>query len=488
MTHRDWINGMNQRRTETRGRMRRVALLVVMLAVSLFSTYVVHADTVHLVILHSNDSHGHLFTPEGGDAMSDTGGIARSATVIRQTKEANPGHVLTVHAGDVLSRGDALTIATQGKLDFRVMKRIGYEVFVPGNGEFYSGLDTIWACQRTSHLPMIYANVAMKANGTRPFPPYLIRTVAGVRVGILGLGVVRMEHPASESLTYLDPIEEARRFVPALREQSDVVMVLSHLGFKTDKELAATVPGIDLIVGAHSHTKLDIPVSVSQPGGQGTVVIAQAGDYGRYIGRLDLDVERSEGTTPHVAITGKLIALDSTVVPDPTIVKLLERKVAPLQKVVCQSPVDLPNPKTGESPMAQWIVEQVRRAAGADVAIMQRNEDWKPIVKGPITRADVYRMYTYRDRVCLIEMTPAQVREVMLKEKGLVATPLPGDRDTYRVAVDQFTRGVTASLKTLPFKMTHYRVDAILFNALRRGQFETAPPAACRSPKLVPAA
>ena len=474
--------------TETRGCWRQVALLVVMLAVGLFNINATYADTVHLVILHSNDSHGHLFTPEGGDAMSDMGGIARTATVIRQTKEANPGHVLTVHAGDVLSRGDALTIATQGKLDFRVMKRIGYEVFVPGNGEFYSGLDTIRACQRTSHLPMIYANVAMKATGKRPFPPYLVKNIAGVRVGILGLGFVRMDHPASEPLTYLNPIEEARCFIPDLRKQSDVVMVLSHLGFKTDKELAATVPGIDLIIGGHSHTKLDTPVLVPRPGGQGTVVIAQAGDYGRYLGRLDFDVERSEGTAPHVTITGKLIALDSTVTPDTNIVKLLERKVAQLHKVVCQSPVDLPNPETGESPIAQWMVEQVRCAAGADVAIIRRDKDRKPITKGPITRAEVYRMYPYRDHVCLIEMTPDQIHTIMENEKDLVATPLPGGRDTYRVAVDQFTRGVTATLKTLPFKMTRYRVDEILFNALRRGKFETEPPLACRSHKLAPAA
>ena len=474
-------------RTIMHGCWRRVTLLVVILVLSLFALNGVHADTVHLVILHSNDSHGHLFSPEGGDTMSDTGGIARTATVIRQSKEANPGHVLVVHAGDVLSRGDALTIATQGKLDFCIMKRIGYEVFVPGNGEFYSGLDTILACQRASHLPMIHANVALKATGTRPFPPYLIRTIAGVRVGILGLGFIRMEHPASESLTYLDPIEEARRLVPILREQSDVVMVLSHLGFNTDKELAATVPGIDLIVGGHSHTVLNTPVQIPKPNGQGTVAIAQAGDYGRYIGCLDLDIERAVGTAPHVTITGKLITLDNTVSPEASIVKLLDRKITQLHKVVCQSPVDLPNPKTGESPMARWMVEQVRRTAGADVAIMRRDKDRKPITKGPITRAEVYRMYPYRDRVCLIEMTPDQVGTIMANEKNLVSTTLPEGYTTYRVAVDQYTRSITAAIKTLPFKTTRYRVDEILFDALRHGHFETESSAVHRSPRLAPA-
>ena len=97
-------------------------------------------------------------------------------------------------------------------------------------------------------------------------------------------------------------------------------------------------------------------------------------------------------------------------------------------------------------------------------------------------------MYSYPNRVCLVDMTVAQVRAAMESEKSLVATPLPSGRDTYRVAIDQFTRGTTPTLKPLPFTTTRQRVDAILLKALRRGHFETAPPVHARPLVAKPAA
>ncbi|MDX9972085.1 MAG: metallophosphoesterase [FCB group bacterium] len=284
------------------------------------------AEPLHLVLLHSNDSHGTLLAPDAGNTPGDTGGIARVATVIRQTREENPGNVLVLHAGDVLSRGDALTQVYRGRLNFQLMQQIGYDVFTPGNGDFYGGVDRLMACRRATSIDFIKADAKLKSNGRTLLPPYIVKKVDGVRIAILGLGVVRGHLPSAAPLNLLDSIETAKRYVPKLRKKADIVIVLSHLGLKTDQLLAAQVPGIDLIVGGHSHNELFEPLRLTGPGGR-AVTVAQAGNLDCFVGRLDLHLDKSKEGVRIERVEGRLIAMDATVTPDPRTMNTLQGKL-----------------------------------------------------------------------------------------------------------------------------------------------------------------
>ena len=100
-----------------------------------------------------------------------------------------------------------------------------------------------------------------------------------------------------------DPISSAAEIVPLLREDSDLVIALTHIGLRRDLELAASVPGIDLVVGGHSHAVLDEPRVV------GKTVILQAGSWGRHLGKAEITMPARSGDSVRVRET--LVSLTS---------------------------------------------------------------------------------------------------------------------------------------------------------------------------------
>ena len=124
-----------------------------------------------------------------------------------------------------------------------------------------------------------------------------------------------------------DPIEAAERWVPLARRECDVLIAVTHIGVEEDRRLAAEVAGIDAIVGGHSHTFISQPVMVANPLGR-EVPIAQAGDLGVVLGRLDLTFEQGEEWRL-IEASGKLIPIDESFAEDPAVKALLEPYLAP---------------------------------------------------------------------------------------------------------------------------------------------------------------
>lgn len=457
--------------------MRRI-VSVLLLSFLLVAT--AHAD--HLVILHSNDSHGALFAPDAGSAIGDVGGIARVASAVRQVRTQCPGEVLLLHAGDVLSRGDVLTVGTRGRVNFELMKHIGYDVMTPGNGDFYGGVLPLIAAQRQAALPMIHANIAKKASGELLFPPYVLRKVNGIRIAVLGLGVVRMEHPLAKPLAFRDPLAEAAHYVPGLRRKADLVVVLSHLGYEADQALAARVPGIDLIVGGHSHTVLHEPLRVAGPDGTRDVVIVQAGNLERFLGRVDIDVDKRAGRVESVHIESHLIPLDASVTPDANVLAVLQKELQPLTEVLGSVREGLAHPKEGESPMALWVAAQMRDAVGADAALVERSGVSAPLEPGEVTLADIYRVTPYRNSVVLVEMSVAQFRSALQSPLAFAAagTPAPSvdGSEVLLVAMTEFGHGATPGMAEMPAASTGARLDHVIIAGLRAASLAVGEPRA----------
>ena len=121
--------------------------------------------------------------------------------------------------------------------------------------------------------------------------PYIIKQVGALKVGIIGLAypgsaaIVKAE--SVKGLTFLDGVETVSKLLPEVRPQVDLLVVLSHLSFTGDQDLAARVKGIDVIVGGHSHTEQRYTMKV------GETLIVQAGTGGKVLGRLEVDYDRA---------------------------------------------------------------------------------------------------------------------------------------------------------------------------------------------------
>jgi len=454
-----------------------------------------------LVILHINDTHGYLFAPpadeddSSGDkdkaVPSDEGGAARLATLVRRIREENPDKVLFVHAGDDLSSDEPITIYHGGEATVQVMNALGLDAMTPGNGEFYGGLDRVLPLRAKAQYVMLAANLAYRESGGEVFQPWTVREVNGVRIGILGLGFIRTEHPASQPLSLGDPVDTAKAYIPLLRSKADLVLLLTHVGEGEDMRIAAEVPGVDIIIGGHTHTCMDPPRRVKGPDGR-EVVVAQAGEFYRFLGRLDVAVATGQDDASRAEVQGRLIPVDRSVPEDAETSALLQGYLGPLEEVICVADEDINYARAGDSPIAQWAGAAIQRVAATDVVLLSRSDVCNGLTAGPVTLADLVRLNPWRNRIVIAELTAAEIEGLLAsgklmgvgcrldkeggKSAGLsIGNEKCGPDQRLRVAVTDYLHATTPELKDAPATVSDLRVDLILQEHAKQTKHLSAP-------------
>jgi 2',3'-cyclic-nucleotide 2'-phosphodiesterase (5'-nucleotidase family) len=260
-----------------------------------------------LTILHTNDVHARLLPDEKG-----RGGWALIAALIK-AKKASQRDVLVLDGGD-MTQGTPVSTIFYGTPIFHVMNASAYDFAVLGNHEFDNGTSYIREFRGIANFPLLSANVLENGELVADAPTALV-DVDGVRVGIIGITTSEAIH--QEGLSFLSPEDVVAKHVPTLDEEADLIVALTHLGFKRDRELAAASEGIDVIVGGHSNTELHAPVRV------GNTWIVQAGARSLFLGELNLTLDMK--TEKLLSVEGRLIpvrAADST--PDPKTLAVIQ--------------------------------------------------------------------------------------------------------------------------------------------------------------------
>jgi len=268
------------------------------------------AGSGRITLLHTNDTHSRIepFGP-GNGAISGLGGIARRATLVKQLRQ-QLGSVLLLDAGDTF-QGSPYFNRYKGRLDYQLMRMVGYDAGTLGNHDFDNGVgllvEAMEAMERLDHPnpPFAFVNCNFDCKGApslgRRVRPFLVKQFPGIRVGITGVGVAfaGLVAPKNhEGITWKDPYESLKPIVKHLREveKVDLVVVLSHLGYNLngsapdDLRMPGQVAGIDAIIGGHSHTFLDTPTRVPQAHGE--TLVFQVGFGGVNLGRMDFAVTR----------------------------------------------------------------------------------------------------------------------------------------------------------------------------------------------------
>jgi hypothetical protein len=254
-----------------------------------------------ITVLFSDDNQGVLSSC--GCASSPSGGLAKRQSVIDDLRRQRPG-VLVVDAGDMFGERPN---AIKTKYMIKALARSGYDAIGLGDNDFSLGVAALRAMVRDDKLPLICANVTDET-GQPVVPPHVIREAAGLRVGIFAViadaayGVPPLEW--RKGLHVEPPLEAARREVRDLAG-CDVIIALSHQPLAATKELARSVPGIQIVVSGHDETVLQEPLAV------GDARIVGTGPIGRLLGALTY--ARGQGSGPVVA--QELVGL-SIKVPD----------------------------------------------------------------------------------------------------------------------------------------------------------------------------
>ncbi len=268
-----------------------------------------------ITLLHTNDVHSRLDPfPMDGSRNAGRGGVARRATLIRQIRQEQK-NVLLFDAGDMF-QGTPYFNLYKGEPEILAMNQLGYDAGTIGNHDFDGGIDNMVTQFGKATFPLLIANYDFKntvLDGRTS--PHKIFTKDGIRVGVFGLGIQPLgliPKDAYREMVYLDPVEIASDTAARLRNEHkcDYVVCLSHLGFKydaptvSDHVLAATTRHLDGIIGGHTHTFLDAPVTVNNADGQ-PVWINQVGFAGINLGRIDLTFERGKASVAGQAVAVK---------------------------------------------------------------------------------------------------------------------------------------------------------------------------------------
>lgn len=392
-----------------------------------------------LTILHTNDLHGHVLSDSNIDG-SGPGGLARINTLAQAIRKDMP-NVLYLDAGDNL-QATPTEFLTRGRSIEAAMNVAGFDASVYGNHEFDWGQVITERFVRDAHFPVLAANVLDRKTG-KPFggaKEYVILQRGPVKVAILGLSTLLAEDiewpPTVSRIRWVDPVPVAKRLVPELRKRADIVLALTHLGVKEDQQLAAAVPGIDVIIGGHSHTALTKHLWV------GDTLIAQTGSYGRNLGRVDLLLKKRGGRWRIESVNGKdgkwwadspnpplgktyprevLIPAAESVPYDPAMVAVykpdFDRAMALMRTRIGIAPETIPG--TGSAakpqPLPATYANLLRLGYNADVGLFPAlNAD---LPAGPVTVSSIYETYGgyTRQNLVLVRATGKAIREAVRK-------------------------------------------------------------------------
>ncbi|MED4224609.1 bifunctional metallophosphatase/5'-nucleotidase [Neobacillus cucumis] len=390
-----------------------------------------------LTIMHTNDTHAHLDN------------IARRITTIKQVREDNSNSLL-LDAGDVFT-GTLYFNEYEGLADLEFMNLIGYDAMTFGNHEFDKGTATLANFIKGAKFPFVSANVNFQqdANVKNYFNNRIekhpkdgqiyngiIKEVNGEKIGIFGLTTAETKDISSPGpdVEFENYLEEAKQVVKEFKKKGvNKIIALTHIGYNdgggdNDLTLAKDVEGIDVIVGGHSHDKLDQPVIVNA--GEEPTVIVQANEYSKYLGTLDVEFDKKGKV---VSSSGKLIDLDQKVnnayvIPDdPESAQILETKYKPSvvemqQTVVGKTTVDLiggnPPARTGETNLGDLFTDGMLAKAktiNPDTVIAFQNGGGirTSVSAGDITLAKVFEIMPFGNTLGIMKLTGAEIKEAL---------------------------------------------------------------------------
>jgi 5'-nucleotidase len=284
---------------ERRDFIKKTGLSSAMLSMGSFAlTSFSNSETKHVTILHTNDVHSYIDPfPANHPINPNMGGVANRAALINQIRKENH-NVLLLDAGDIF-QGTPYFNFFGGKLEYKLMNLMKYDVVTLGNHDFDNGIEGLLSQMPNANFEFV-SNYGLSNTDIQQFvKPYTIKLVDGIKIGIFGLGIQLeglVDKKNYKEVQYFDPIESATDMAYTLKyqEKCDIIVCLSHLGHQYNKDssmvcdviLAQKTKDIDLIIGGHTHTFLDEPVVLKNRDNQ-DVIVNQVGCYGINLGRID---------------------------------------------------------------------------------------------------------------------------------------------------------------------------------------------------------
>jgi 5'-nucleotidase len=351
-------------------------------------------------IYHTNDIHSHLEH------------WPRIEHFLKSQKESHQKiqeDVFLFDIGDFIDRWHPYSEGTMGKGNIELLNDCAYTAVTIGNNEGinfpYEDLDHLYDEAR---FDILLANLYKKGNiypdWLKPYQIY--QTQQGTRIGVIGLTAPFSHLYKLLGWEITDPIFELKRWLKRLKEEADIIILLSHLGIQTDEEMAAEFPEVDVILGGHTHHFLEKGRVI------GNTIIAAAGKYGEFVGRVSLQLDEQKRIQSKEAILYDVEKLPEQEKTD----AFLKKGKELLQQKVTTLPIPLTNNPFQETKLSQMLCQALREWCGADCAFINAGLLLGPL-SGDVTLYDLLTICPHPINPCRIELSGRELKAVLLQTR-----------------------------------------------------------------------
>lgn len=419
--------------------MNKIAAVAVLSASALgLSAGVSFADYT-LNILHINDWHSRIESNNKYESTCSAeeegkgecfGGAARLVTAINQERERlKDQNVILLNGGDNF-QGSLFYTTYKGKAEAEFLNLMKFDAMTVGNHEFDDGEDALVPFLEEIRFPVLSANVKpnQQSKAHDRIKPSVVLEVGGQKIGIVGAVTTDTPEIASPgpNIAIEDDVANIAAEVKTLAAQGvDKIIALTHVGYPRDMELIARIPGVDVVVGGHTHTLLSntddtaagpYPTMIDNPLGY-KVPVVQAASYSKVLGELKV-VFNDIGIVKEA--TGDPLSLDNAIKPDEAVLKRVAELGAPIEELKAREVSEATAPIDGsrescrakECEMGNLIADAMLdrvRAQGMTIAIQNGGGIRASIDQGVITMGEVLTVLPFQNTLATFQLSGRDV-------------------------------------------------------------------------------
>lgn len=395
---------------------------------------------VTIRVVATSDVHGHIFDKDILNGNVREGSLAKVSTLLKAERKKNR-NVIYLDAGDILQGSveayqDQTAQFLRESLPAKAYSLLGCDVMTVGNHDLAIGALSYERFFSGLKCSVVGANVYFDNPGDY-LPPYRIVEKQGVRIAVIGLvtPVVNYSVPADVmgELKAHDPFVVARRFIPILEENADVIIGLVHSGYENGamdaegvkenfvKEILNEVPGFDVIIYGHDH----MPACFKEADCNGdSVLLLNPGPFARKTAAATVRVDFSQGDAPTVSADGELI--DNTVLaPDAAFERALsgwyDDVTCYVDSVIgsISDAMECRDLLWGESSAMDYIHSVQLDFFAADISLTVPLMTETYIPAGDFTIRDAFSLYKFDNTMVSVDMKGREIKNVLEYSAGL---------------------------------------------------------------------
>ena len=368
-------------------------------------------NTQRFTILHSNDIHGNFHAEVCGEEGDLIGGLSLLSGYINQVRQEEENVIYAI-AGDMV-QGSIIDTEYKGISTMSIMNYLAPDVVTLGNHEFDYGLPHLLFLEKVGNFPIVNANLYMRQHNKRLMQPYHILHMADFDILFIGIitemviNTIKADQNISSFITLEEAADEVGKIINAYKnEDIDLTVLLTHIGFDADCELAALLDpdwGVDMIIGGHSHTILEKPAEING------ILITQAGEGTKQIGRYDIVVD--DDTNSIVEYDWELVPITkNTIKPDQDLQKYIDSYSevvdAKYNSIVCKLATELTHPtRTEETSLGNLFADAMADWGELDVMLLGSGSIRLPSLGPVVTLADFLACFPYTDELIRYTVT-----------------------------------------------------------------------------------